>query len=284
MKPIDLIVYNTVRIISHSRDGSTSSGTGFYVLFLYNQSTSYSFPAIITNKHVIHDSYKIEFTLTAQKKDEKLPDIRTHYKIGMEEPLRNTVFHPSEEIDLAAIMIGNLLNNMDQDGHLPFIHPITLNLVPDQEKLESLFPMEEVVMIGYPNGIWDEAHNMPVIRKGITATHPMLPWNNKSEFLTDIASFPGSSGSPVYILNNGGYMDREGYCIGERIMLLGIHRAGFMHSIEGNIEIVQPNTFQGPISRSQIPNNLGLAVSSKELLTLEKEVEKFRDERAKSSE
>jgi hypothetical protein len=31
-------------------------------------------------------------------------------------------------------------------------------------------------MIGYPNGIWDAKNNLPVIRKGITATHANIPW------------------------------------------------------------------------------------------------------------
>ena len=54
-------------------------------------------------------------------------------------------------------------------------------------------------MIGYPDGIWDSVNNLPVIRKGITATHPHISWNGKTEFLTDIASFPGSSGSPYFL-------------------------------------------------------------------------------------
>ncbi len=44
-------------------------------------------------------------------------------------------------------------------------------------------------MIGYPNGIWDEANNMPIIRRGITATHPNFNYNGKPEFMIDAACF-----------------------------------------------------------------------------------------------
>lgn len=52
-------------------------------------------------------------------------------------------------------------------------------------------------MVGYPDGIWDEFNNQPIVRRGITATHPKNDFNGKGEFLIDAVCFPGSSGSPV---------------------------------------------------------------------------------------
>lgn len=42
--------------------------------------------------------------------------------------------------------------------------------------------------------------------------------------LVDTACFPGSSGSPIYILNENGYFDKNGtrYIGGSRIVLIGI--------------------------------------------------------------
>lgn len=128
-------------------------------------------------------------------------------------------------------------------------------------------------MIGYPNGIWDATNNLPVIRKGTTATHANIPWNAKQEFLTDIASFPGSSGSPVFIANIGGYTDNKGntYMGDHRIYLLGVHYAGARHTTTGELRIVTAPDNNMPIPVTEIPNNIGVAINSKEILELEKE-------------
>jgi hypothetical protein len=95
--------------------------------------------------------------------------------------------------------------------------------------------------------------------------------------LTDIASFPGSSGSPVFLANIGGYMDNKGnmYMGTHRIRLLGIHYAGAMHTASGEIQIVTAPTSNIPVPITQIPNNIGVAINSKEILGLEAEVKRL---------
>jgi hypothetical protein len=82
-------------------------------------------------------------------------------------------------------------------------------IIPTAEQLEGLAALEDIVMVGYPIGLWDKVNNMPIIRRGITATHPKLPYNGREEFMIDAACFPGSSGSPVVLYNETGYIDRN---------------------------------------------------------------------------
>jgi V8-like Glu-specific endopeptidase len=168
-----------------------------------------------------------------------------------------------------------LLNKVQQEGGKLFYMPLRTELIPKDDERETYSSMEDIVMIGYPNGIWDAKNNLPVIRKGITATHANVQWNGKSEFLTDIASFPGSSGSPVFLANIGGYMDNKGntYMGSHRIRLLGVHYAGAMHTASGEIKIVTAPASNMPVPITQIPNNIGVAINSREILGLEKEVE-----------
>ena len=84
------------------------------------------------------------------------------------------------------------------------------------------------------------------------------------------ACFPGSSGSPVFIFNEGNYKTKNGQLIfGNRIILLGILFAGPQHSATGEIEVVNVQNVQKPISISMIPNNLGLIIKSERILELE---------------
>ena len=58
-------------------------------------------------------------------------------------------------------------------------------------------------MIGYPNGLMDRVHNLPIVRRGTTATHPSIPFNGLRQGLVDIETVGGSSGSPIFIRNDG---------------------------------------------------------------------------------
>ena len=56
-----------------------------------------------------------------------------------------------------------------------------------------------------------------------------------------------------------------------RIKLLGIHYAGAMHTAAGEIKIVTAPSSNMPFSMTQIPNNIGVAINSKEIFELERE-------------
>lgn len=167
--------------------------------------------------------------------------------------------------------IAPLLSAATAAGKQLFYVSLDKSLIPTDAELADMTMMEDVVMIGYPNGIWDQAHNMPVMRRGVTATHPNLDWNGNAEFLIDAACFPGSSGSPVFLFNQGGYTTKSGgTMIGpSRIKLLGILYAGPQHTVTGEIKIVKVPTVDKPISVASIPNNLGMIIKAKKLMELD---------------
>ena len=85
-----------------------------------------------------------------------------------------------------------------QEKHLFYTH-LDESSIPSEEQLKELIAYEEVTMVGYPIGLWDENKNLPLIRKGGTALHPIANFKNQPVGILDIAAFPGSSGSPVFI-------------------------------------------------------------------------------------
>jgi hypothetical protein len=140
-------------------------------------------------------------------------------------------------------------------------------------------------MVGYPNGLWDEKNNYPLIRRGITALHPAIDFNGRSEGVIDLACFPGSSGSPILIVNEAMYLQKPAMfggeaniALGERIILLGILFAGPQMTAEGSLEIHPiPTNVSGNniVARTPVMIHLGYYIKARELLTLGEEVIKF---------
>lgn len=266
---IEQLVHCSVRIETTLKGGGTGCGTGFFMNLF--QTENEVIPAIITNKHVIANAELGKFHLTLSKPD-GLPDLGNHQQFTLPNFESLWIQHPDPNVDLAAYLIGPLVNHVrQQSGTDVFFVPIQTALIPSDTERQNFSPMEEIVMIGYPSGIWDAVNNLPVIRRGITATHPYIKWNGKTEFLTDIASFPGSSGSPVFLANLGGYMDNKGntFMGAHRIRLLGIHYAGAVHTATGEIKIVTTPTAATAIPITQIPNNIGVAINSSRVLEFE---------------
>lgn len=259
------LAYGTVRIECQLASGQTGTGTGFFFSFLREESGRH-IPAIVTNKHVVRGAVRGQFHLTRRNADGG-PIDNSHITVPLDNFEARWAMHPDANVDLCALPIAPILKAAASQNDEPFYVSADETLLPSDHDLSDLSAMEDVVMIGYPNGIWDSVNNQPVFRRGITATHPAKDFKGKSEFLIDAACFPGSSGSPVFLLNIGGYQSRKGVMIGpSRIKLLGVLYAGPQFTATGEIKVVQIPTVQQAISVTNIPNNLGFVIKSKKLL------------------
>ena len=155
-------------------------------------------------------------------------------------------------------------------GKQPLYRSLNLAMLPTQQILDSLTAIEQITMIGYPNGLWDEVNNRPITRRGITATHPRLSLNGKHEFMIDVACFPGSSGSPVFLFDRGGYPGPDGgWVIGDRLSLLGILYAGPIMNTEGKIVPIPVPTSNSAVVISETMINLGFIIKSSRLSEFE---------------
>lgn len=258
------LLHGTIRI--EAIDGKKhSAGTGFFFNYYTDSLKSITIPVIITNKHVIEGFKTIRLFFKREKNNE--PEYGAPYIVDIPNNTSTVILHPNINVDLVAIPTAKIFADLSERGISIFYIAANEDIIPDDhtQKLE-LKSIEEIWMIGYPNGLWDAKNNLPIVRKGITATTPYLDYNGKREFLIDVAAFAGSSGSPI-IYYRDFYTDKNTYApkIGLRLYLLGVLYAGPIYTVEGKVIKTSPNE-PTMDTKTQIPMNLGYVIKASEIL------------------
>jgi hypothetical protein len=87
--------------------------------------------------------------------------------------------------------------------------------------------------------------------------------------VVDVACFPGSSGSPVFIYNTGSYVKKNGDIdLGRRLLFLGVLFAGPQIEADGKIVIRTIPTDAQAIAQIKLMMNLGYVIKARELEAL----------------
>lgn len=274
------LMYNTVRIEGELPNGKRSIGTGFIFLYLFDE---HKIPVIVTNKHVIKETISGRFVLHLDKDYSNNPLIQKNMGFEFDKFEDRWIKHPDEEVDLCIMLLAPLQLRAQKENVKFFYRSISEELIPTEKDLEDIGPMEPISMIGYPIGLWDEVNNYPIFRTGITATHPRYNHNGKEEFLIDIASFPGSSGSPIFLMNIGSYNEKRTLVIGKnRIKFLGISYSGYLFDTEGEIILKDISRNTTPLAITKIPVNLAIVIKAKKLLDFKPILKEMLEKELKS--
>lgn len=200
----------TTKVLVHSELGE-KWGTGFF----YHQLAPPRDPAqtgpqwravqnvwLVTNRHV---------ALPRSGEREVLPSRLTFYlrrldgsklawypvEIRQDELKKRLLLHGNTKVDIALIEVSDLLTEASetQTGLLHW-------RAVDREHFAGLNRIDvevadDVVVIGYPRGFYDEANLFPIVKAGIIASKWGANFNGEPKFLVDAKLFPGSSGSLV---------------------------------------------------------------------------------------
>lgn len=274
------LIYSTVRITYIDSEGEPQNGTGFITYFGYddNFKTAHKI-ALITNKHVVKDIKSFQLIFCTHDGFENVNDLG---KFVLNYGANNWIMHPNKSIDLACLNITDLyscksksynelnkltMQSTEMKGNmlkgLPYYKGILRSMYITDDELKQVDDVEDVYMIGYPDGIVDTVNNKPVVRKGITATSIRLDYNGKPEFLADIAAFPGSSGSPVFLVDQcfdvvtTSKEQNGSISLGKSVKFIGVLSSGTQHRI-----VIDDNYVD-------MPNNLGVIIKAKEILAFE---------------
>lgn len=237
------------------------TGTGFvYEVNAENRSTGETGPArlLVTNRHILQGVTKLKLQMLERHQSKEEPVIGARWEATVD-PFSEEMWtgHTDPDIDVAVTSLTRIIEaNRGKSPTEPFIKTTSLAVAMEEKDELELDAMEEVVFVGYPDGIYDQVNLLPVARRGTTASHPAVDYEGLPAFLIDASVFHGSSGSPVFLAFMGTYMGENGALnIGNRLMLLGVVASAHMSEASGRLETVR-NIAQVP--KTEIPLNLGL--------------------------
>lgn len=264
LSPIEQTLYATVKITANTQGRSIGTGTGF---FWSIQKEGVHTVVIVTNNHVIDGADEV--LLDCHLGDGSDPG----NPIGATTPVRiqmqdeGIVRHPDPNVDLCAFGFAPMVDKAVSVGTPLFYKTLSSDLVPTG--WSEFDAVEDVMMVGCPRGIMDDVNKFALIRRGITATAVYRNYNGANEFLVDMACFPGSSGSPVFLLQRG-YVEKStgNYLLdGVRFFLMGVLHAGPIINNAGQIVLGHL-----PTVTVATMMHLGQVIRSDAVIQLESEV------------
>jgi len=256
------LLFSTVRIDTIGTAGC-GSGTGF--IFRYDQNFSaesnVGVPVLITNRHVV-EGFDIGKVTFLQSVDESLSAAvagKTFTFTFTDFP-QHWFFHPDPSVDLCLLPLAGWLRRIKDNRDISiFMRSLTEDLIPNGDDL--LDAVEDVYMVGYPNGIMDDVNYIPVVRKGVTATPWHSDYKGRAEFVVDVSVFPGSSGSPILLI------DRPWTPL-KRLFFLGVLTSGYFRTSHNEVISTKAPTALSSVIELQEMIDLGIAIKSTCVLDL----------------
>lgn len=209
------LLYTTVPIYAQKPDNISSYGTGF--IFSLQETETASIPFVITNYHVLENA--IAGFAELHISENGIPTNQT-IKIQFDKSIINR--NKLGNLDLIAIPIAGILNNLQSKNISVFFRSVNQSMIPTFEQQNDLSAIEDITFIGYPSGLYDDKNKLSIIRQGITATPIWNDFKGEEIFLIDAGVFPGSSGSPVFIYNQGSYATKNCVVVGNRLLFVGV--------------------------------------------------------------
>lgn len=268
------IVRSTVRITAGATQTALSStGTGFFYQVTH-PTTNLAKVLIVTNKHVVRNCNFVQFVLSSAT---SVADLNSeHQPVGRTDTnfvwsLAGTLLsHPDPDTDLCAIDITVPYGQLLQAGKQMRSMCVTSSWIPNTNEYQNLRDIEQVLVVGYPIGLWDAHNNMPIARRGTTATHPRARYEGKRNFLIDVAAFPGSSGSPVFTYESPMFRQPDGSLSpGTKVSFVGVVWGVIERTLSGELRAIEiPSAItQVPVIQASL--NLAIALHSDAILEID---------------
>ncbi len=203
--------------------GSKSIGTGTGFFYIKDEMLYF-----VTNRHIVLD----------EQKGIKPDTLRLKLHVDPNNLAKNQDFdiklyskgkpawyvhkdYNKKKIDIAVLRLDRhavqkkyVIKALSADAFLPEKYPLP--------------PGQDVFVLGYPRGISDTKHNLPLARNAMVSSVYPVHFGGEPYFLIDAVLHPGMSGSPVFTKPSNTWVDNQGnvaVMTGNPIYFLGVHSA-----------------------------------------------------------
>lgn len=257
------IVHSTYQIFQlDDQKRVVGLATGFVMAFCVTDENYV--PALVSNRHVLCKCSSIKLVFTLRKPD-GTPSFGETLDVIIS--TAGCIPHPNDQIDLAVLPLGSTINELRQEGKVPLCACMSVDLIPNKDTWDHFDAIEQVITAGFPGGLRDAANNLPILRSGITASHPRFDFQGRPEFLVDMPCFKGCSGSPVFLFENIIAFDEAngGKPVNKKhLFLLGVQYA--IPTAKASSVVSDTASASATV---ELPLNLGYIIKSSELLVFE---------------
>lgn len=248
----DQLFFVTIRIETLTKTGKGVS-TAFVVEYPIGGGKRIFF--LVANKHAVAGVEAGKFFF--MRSDGVNPLLGQRYDINIENFQDSWFGHADPEVDVAVMPLGLVLSEIDRQGWKIFFKSIPLEIFASPADTQSFDSIEDVVFVGYPNGLFDMKNHLPVARRGTAATPLSVDYNGRPEFMIDASVFQGSSGSPVFLApRSKGASELEGP------YFLGMISGSAYRSESGRIDLKEGPSADGPVFEYDQLLNLGIVVKA----------------------
>lgn len=225
--PADRLLFGTTYLECRGNKG-TSFGTGFfYAVEVERRSTDERGPAwfMVTNRHVAESANDLMLIHMIQGADDagaiSRPLFGQRVGVRLADPLPAFSFHPDADIDVAILPFNKYMDELSAQGGPPMIIAAAPSEMLTAAHAAELDSWEQVIIVGYPDGLYDSHNLTPIVRSGYTASPIQIDYQGRPTFLIDAPIYPGSSGSPVFLVERFGQVAGAFGGTG-RALLLGV--------------------------------------------------------------
>jgi hypothetical protein len=192
-------------------DGRYLDGSGFFYFEFAPEDPSTQGPHwraithiyVVTAKHMIQPKRLndlIKFTYALRTENGSQIDWRRYELNGTQLGTRLHLCR-KEEIDVAVIdvtddLMADMKQPLEQRAQLLVFSGANADEFPGKSPIE-VQPGDDVIVIGYPNGLYDVFNKLPVLKIGVLNTPVGFRFNGQDAFLLDFKYYEGSSGSLI---------------------------------------------------------------------------------------
>jgi hypothetical protein len=257
----------------NTKTNAQGVGTGF----AYSFDIDGHCPMLVSNKHVLtpDTDFILDFAAADSAKQRVLGPPVSITVPANKLPILN---HPDPGTDLAMIPLAPCFDQGSRIGRPLSVLSLDKSSIPGPTIQNSLHAATPALMVGFPTGLMDEANNLPVVRRGSLATPYIADYQGRSAFVVDIASFGGSSGSPVFSIFEGVAPQPDGRfaLVPEPVIhFIGVLYAGPVMNAKGEI-VAAPAPTSSVEARTRLMIHLGYCIKAHEVESMRGLVERLR--------